>query len=59
MIYQCNEQHGRVDKWLKKEGDRFTSTEPLCEVTISQDAVFDNYNDVQVMAWPDLDRSRM
>ena len=41
-------QHGRVDKWLKKEGDRFTSTEPLCEVTISQDAVFDNYNDVQV-----------
>ena len=39
---------GRVDKWLKKEGDVFRSTDPLCEVTVSEDAVFDNYNDVQV-----------
>ena len=39
---------GRVDKWLKKEGDVFRSTDPLCEVTVSADAVFDNYNDVQV-----------
>ena len=39
---------GRVDKWLKKEGDVFRSTDPLCEVTVSTDAVFDNYNDVQV-----------
>jgi pyruvate/2-oxoglutarate dehydrogenase complex dihydrolipoamide acyltransferase (E2) component len=39
---------GRVDKWLKKEGDVFRGTEALCEVTVSQDGVFDNYSDVQV-----------
>ena len=41
-------QVGRVDKWLKKEGDWFDTRDPICIVTVSEDLIIENYNDVQV-----------